>query len=48
MAGPERIELPSHGSKPRILSVELKAELERNTRIELVTCPWQGYILPLN
>jgi hypothetical protein len=26
MAGPERIELPPHGSKPRILSIELKAE----------------------
>ena len=27
LAGPERIELPPHGSKPRILSIELKAEL---------------------
>ena len=25
LAGPERIELPPHGSKPRILSIELKA-----------------------
>ena len=74
-AGPERIELPSHGSKPCILSIELKADclvlkyrielsitpyhgvvmplnykserLERVTGIEPVTCPWQGYVLPL-
>jgi hypothetical protein len=26
LAGPERIELPSPGSKPGILSIELKAE----------------------
>ena len=33
LAGPERIELPPHGSKPRILSIELKAGIGATNEI---------------
>ena len=48
MAGPEGIEPPPPSSKHGILSIELKAYVERDTRIELVTEPWQGSVLPIN
>jgi hypothetical protein len=49
MAGPERIELPPHGSKPRILSIELKADcLVLKYRIELSINPYHGFVIPLN
>ena len=47
MAGPERIELPPPGSKPGILSIELKAVVLKY-RIELSTAPYHGAVMPLN
>ena len=45
MAGPERIELPSPGSKPGILSIELKAVFGAQVQNRTVdyALPWRRY-----